>query len=389
MDIKEVATKYADYQIRMRRYFHQHPEVSEKEFETSKVVKAELDKIGVPWVPCGLETGVLATIKGRKPGKTILLRGDMDALTVEEKTGLPFASQNKGIMHACGHDCHISMLLTAAHILNDMKDDLCGTVKLAFQPAEEAGTGAQAMIKDGALAGIDGCFAIHVWFDIDAGHISCDAGPRMGAAHMFTIDVRGKGGHGAEPHATVDAIVVQAAIINNLQTLVSREYPPYEPVVVTVGKVEAGFRWNVIAESAHLEGTSRCFSRDIFENIGGKIERIASETARAYRAEAVTQVLGIVPPTINDEHMAAIVKGASRSVIASDAPIFLPATMGGEDFAFFMEQVPGAVCQLGIRNEALGITYPQHSCYYTVDESALLGGAMLYAQTALDFNAGK
>ena len=355
MDIKEVAKKYADYQINMRRYFHENPELSEKEFNTSKVVKEELDKIGVPWVPCGLETGVLATIKGSKPGKTILLRGDMDALTVTEKTGLPFASKNEGVMHACGHDCHISMMLTAAHILNDMKEDLCGTVKLAFQPAEEVATGAPAMIKDGALEGVDGCFAIHVWFDVDAGHISCDAGPRMGAANMFTIDVTGKGGHGATPHSCVDAVVVQAAIINNLQSMVSREFSPMEPVVVTVGEVKAGYRWNVIA----------------------------------YRATAVTKNTVLCPPVINDEHMAAVVQGASRKVIAPDAPVAVPATMGGEDFAFFMDKVPGCVCQLGIRNEACKAVYPQHSCYYTVDESALLGGAMLYAQTALDFNAEK
>lgn len=389
MDIKEVAKKYADYQINMRRYFHENPELSEKEFNTSKVVKEELDKIGVPWVPCGLETGVLATIKGRKPGKTILLRGDMDALTVTEKTGLPFTSKNPGVMHACGHDCHISMMLTAAHILNDMKEDLCGTVKLAFQPAEEVATGAPAMIKDGALEGVDGCFAIHVWFDVDAGHISCDAGPRMGAANMFTIDVTGKGGHGATPHNCTDAVVVQAAIINNLQSMVSREFSPMEPVVVTVGEVKAGYRWNVIAESAHLGGTSRCFSKEIFTALPKVIDRIASETAAAYRATAVTKNTVLCPPVINDEHMADVVKNASRKVIAPDAPATVPATMGGEDFAFFMDKVPGCVCQLGIRNEACKAIYPQHSCYYTVDESALLGGAMLYAQTALDFNAEK
>ena len=191
MNIEEVASKYAGYQVEIRRHFHRHPEVSGKEYETSKMVKAELDKIGVEWVPCGLETGVLATIKGEKPGKTILLRGDMDALTVDEQTGAPYASENPGVMHACGHDCHTSMLLTAAHILNDMKSELCGTVKLAFQPAEEIAEGAKSMIEQGAMDGVDGCFGIHVWADVPSGKVSVEAGPRMGAAgpvsytHLF------------------------------------------------------------------------------------------------------------------------------------------------------------------------------------------------------------
>ena len=177
MNIKEVAAKYADYQIEMRRYFHKHPEVSGKEFETSKAVKAELDKMGIPYRDCGMGTGVLATIEGTKPGKTILLRADMDALTVHETTGAEYASVNEGVMHACGHDCHISMLLTAAHILMDMREDLCGTVRLAFQPAEEIALGAIAMIDEGAMDGVDGCFGIHVWTEVPAGTVSIGAPP--------------------------------------------------------------------------------------------------------------------------------------------------------------------------------------------------------------------
>lgn len=176
MKIQEVASKYENYQIEMRRYFHKHPELSGEEYNTSKVVKAELDKMGIPWVDCGLKTGVLATLKGAKPGKTILLRGDMDALPVEETTGAEYASETPGVMHACGHDCHTSMMLTAAHILSDMKDELCGTVKFAFQPAEESAIGAKSMIEQGALEGVDAAFGIHIWSDVPSGHISCSAG---------------------------------------------------------------------------------------------------------------------------------------------------------------------------------------------------------------------
>lgn len=389
MDVQEVAKKYGEYQVKMRRYFHENPELSEKEFNTSKVVKEELDKIGVPWVPCGLKTGVLATIEGKKPGKTILLRGDMDALSVTEDTGLPFTSKNPGVMHACGHDCHISMMLTAAHILNDMKDELCGTVKMAFQPAEEVATGAPSMVEQGALDGVDGCFAMHVWFDVDAGHISCDAGPRMGGANKFVINITGKGGHAAEPQECVDAAVVQAAVVNNLQTVVSRHFSPLDPVVLTIGEVSAGERWNVVPEKARLAGTTRYFKKEINTELPKVIDKIAQDTAAAFGAKAETENIVLCPPVINDEHMAQVVREASRKVIGKDAPVSRPGTMGGEDFAFFMDKVPGAVALLGIRNEACGAVYAQHSCHYTVDESALLGGAMLYAQTALDFNAGK
>ena len=388
MKIEEAAAKYAGYQVEMRRHFHRHPEVSGKEYETSKMVKAELDKIGVEWVPCGLETGVLATIKGEKPGKTILLRGDMDALTVDEQTGAPYASENPGVMHACGHDCHTSMLLTAAHILNDMKAELCGTVKLAFQPAEEIAEGAKSMIEHGAMDGVDGCFGIHVWADVPAGKVSVEAGPRMGAAGQFRIDVKGKGGHGAAPHQCVDAAVVSAAIVTNMQSLVSREISPMDPAVVTVGVIEAGTRWNVVAESGRIEGTTRCFSNEVYDAFPAMLDRIAKETAGAYRAEAkLTEYIELVPPTVNDPDMSAIAQAAARKVVAEDAPISSPATMGGEDFAFYMRKAPGAVALLGIGNEECGAVWPQHSGKFCVDESALIKGAMLYAQVAMDFNA--
>ena len=199
MNVQEVAAQYGEYLIEKRRYFHQHPEVSTKEYHTSKAIKEALDEIGVSWRPCGLETGVLVTIQGAKPGKTILLRGDMDALTVQETTGAPYASKNEGIMHACGHDCHIAMLLTATRILHDMKEELCGTVKLAFQPAEEVALGAKSMVEQGALDGVDACFAIHVWTDVKSGMVSLEAGPRMASADEFHITVKGKGCHDAQP----------------------------------------------------------------------------------------------------------------------------------------------------------------------------------------------
>ena len=387
MKIQEVASKYEKYQVEMRRYFHQYPEVSGKEYETSKKIKEELDKIGVPWVDCGLETGVLATIKGSKPGKTILLRADIDALSVQETTGAEYASKNEGVMHACGHDCHISMLLTASHILNDMKDDLCGTVTLAFQPAEEAAIGAKAMIADGALKGVDAAFGIHIWSDVPAGHVSCSEGPRMASADLFKIDIKGKGCHGAAPHQGVDAAVVTASVINNLQAMASRQTAPVDPIVVTVGLVEAGTRWNVVAENAHMEGTTRCFSQEVWDSIPVLMERTVKNTAAAFGAEAQVSFDRFIPPTVNDASMAELARESAVKIMGEGAPIDSPVTMGGEDFAYYAKEVPAAIALLGCGNEACGAVWPQHSGNYCVDESALIKGAMLYAQVAMDYNA--
>jgi len=385
--MKAVAAKYSDYLIEKRRWFHTHPEVSGKEYNTSAYVKKELDAAGIPWRACGLETGILATVEGAKPGKTILLRGDMDALTVKEETGLPYASENDGVMHACGHDCHISMLLTAALILNDLKSELCGTVKVAFQPAEEVAQGAKSMIEQGALDGVDGCFAMHVWSGVEAGKVSIEPGPRMASGDIFKIDVTGKGGHGAAPQQCIDAAIVSSAIVSNLQTIVSREIDPIDPAVLTVGVMQIGTRWNVVAEYGHMEGTTRCFSRDVWGRFPEMMERVIADTAKTFRAEAKLDYTYLVPPTINDDAVTEIARNAAVKVLSPDAPISCPKTMGGEDFSFFLEKVPGAIALLGVGNEACGAIWAQHSGKYRVDESALLGGVMFYVQTAMDFNA--
>lgn len=388
MNLKEAAAKYGDYLIEMRRCFHAHPEVSGEEYETSKRIKAELDKFGIAWRPCGLETGILATIQGGKPGKTILLRGDMDALTVQEETELPYASEVSGVMHACGHDCHISTLLTAARVLNDVKADLCGTVRLAFQPAEETAQGAKSMIENGALDGVDGCFGIHVWSNVPAGQVALAPGPRMAAADQFSIDIKGKGGHASAPHQCVDAAVVASAMVTNLQSIVSREVDPGDPAVLTVGRIEAGTRWNVVAEYGRLEGTTRYFSRDLYQRFPEMMERVVTQTAQTFRAEAKLNYDRIVPPAINDDQMTEVAIGAARKAISADAVIAIDRITGGEDFAYFMEKVPGAIALMGVGNEACGAVWPQHSGKYRVDESALINSVLLYAQVAADFNAG-
>lgn len=389
MNIFETADKYHSYLIEKRRFFHARPELSQKEYNTSTAIKQELDYMGIPWIPCGFDTGILATIKGTLPGKTILLRCDMDALEVQEESGLDYASLFPGIMHACGHDCHMAMLLTAAHILMDMRGELHGTVKLAFQPAEELATGAKEMINCGVLEQVDACFGIHIWSDIPHGRVYCCDSTAMSSCGKFAIDIRGIGGHGSTPQLCIDPIVAASATVMNLQTIVSREISPMEQACISVGKFTSGTRFNCIADTAHLEGTTRAFSSDINNAFEEEITRIAQSTAHAFRADVSIKYEHLTNPVINNPDMAKIVRTAARKVISADAPIDIPPISASEDFCFFLDRIPGALALLGARNETCGATHPQHSNRYTVDEDVLLSGALLYAKVALDFTSGQ
>ncbi|HAW44934.1 MAG TPA: amidohydrolase [Sutterella sp.] len=385
MDLESLAKRHNDYQIEMRRYFHAHPEPSRQEKETSKRIGEELTAMGVKWEKAGTGYGIVATIDGNAPGKTFMLRADMDALEVLEDTGAPYASVNKGYMHACGHDCHISMLLTAAKILNEIRSEFKGRVKLAFQPAEEVAWGARDFIDAGVLDDVAACFGIHVWSDFDAGQVSIKPGPRMASADMFDIKVHGKAGHGSQPHQTVDAVVVASAIVQNLQTIVSREVAPNETCVVSVGKIESGTRFNIIAGEAYLLGTTRCFSREVRNELEGQITRIAQGVASAYRATAEVNYTYMLGPTINDPEVTDFAQKAARAVFGENFQASYEFTMGAEDFSEYGLKVPSAIALLGVRNEACGSIWPQHSNHYCVDESVLVKGALLHAMTAVNF----
>ena len=387
MDIHAIAKEYQSYLIEMRRWFHAHPEIAEKEFETSAKIKEELTRFGISWRPCGLQTGVLATIEGEKPGKTILLRADMDALPVTEDTGLPYASQNPGFMHACGHDCHTASLLTVARLLQEHRDQLCGTVKLAFQPSEEIGTGAPAMIREGALEGVDGAFGIHIWSTIPAGKISLKGGPQMAAVDKFAVYINGKGGHASAPHECIDPVVCLGAMIGNLQSIVSRECNPADSAVLTIGKVESGTLWNIIPSNAYMEGTTRFFTRELQKSFPERMQRIVDLTAATYRCQAELTYTRMIPPTINDDAFAELAKSAAAKVVPVKDVVDIGPIATGEDFGIFLEHVPGALALVGVGNAACGAVWPQHSAKYLVDEDALLNSVMLYVQVALEHNA--
>ena len=385
MNVRDITKKYKDYIIEKRRYFHMNPEPSFNEYDTSKVVQEELTKIGIPF-EIFAKTGIIATIKGKNPGKTVLLRADMDALEVCEKNNVSYKSQKEGLMHACGHDGHIAMLLGAAHVLNEIKNDISGEIKLFFQPAEEIAKGAKAMIEESKIIdSIDAAFAIHLWQGVPVGKISLESGARMAAADLFSIKVKGKSGHGSMPHETIDAVVVASAIVMNLQHLVSRNTNPLDTLVVTVGKLTAGTRHNIIAGEALLEGTIRSFSDEVWKKIPEQIERVVKNTAAAYNAEAEIDLVRATPPLVNNQDISDILKASAEKLYGEEVVTKYEKTPGGEDFAYFTQAVPGALAFVGIRNDEKGINSPHHNETFDMDEEALEMGANLYAQFAIDF----
>lgn len=385
MNVKDITKKYKDYIIEKRRYFHMNPEPSFNEYNTSKVVQEELKKLEIPF-EIFAKTGIIATIKGKNPGKTVLLRADMDALEVCEKNNVSYKSQKEGLMHACGHDGHIAMLLGAAHVLNEIKNDISGEIKLFFQPAEEIAKGAKAVIEESKITdSIDAAFAIHLWQGIPVGKISLESGARMAAADLFSIKVKGKSGHGSMPHETIDAVVVASAIVMNLQHLVSRNTNPLDTLVVTVGKLTAGTRHNIIAGEALLEGTIRSFSDEVWKKVPEQLERVVKNTAAAYDASVEINLTRATPPLVNNQDISNILKNSAVKLYGEEVVTKYEKTPGGEDFAYFTQVVPGALAFVGIRNDAKGINSPHHSETFNMDEEALEMGANLYAQFAIDF----
>ncbi len=394
--IRELGRAAEPYVIAQRRYFHQHPELSLQEVDTTEAIARELDAMCIPYER-PLDTGLVATLAGTAPDayredgsprRRLLIRADIDALAVTERTGVPFASERVGVMHACGHDCHIAMQLGALRVLAQMTDALHGEVRAVFQPSEENGQGARMMIDTGVLEGVDGAYAAHIWSEVDAGTISCEAGPRMANTDWFRVDVRGTSCHGAMPQRGADAIVAAAEIVNNLQTIVSRDLSPYEPAVVTVGELHGGTARNVIAGTAYLTGTVRTYGDTAHDAMPKLIARIAQHTAAALGAEAeLTDYTVAHGAVVNDEAASARCRRAIERVLGPEAVGRYRGTLSGEDFSEVLRRVPGVLAFVGTRNPALGATFAQHSCFYRVDESVLVKGAMLAAQYAVDFLA--
>ena len=381
-DIKALAHEVFPYVVEMRRDFHRNPEPSFEEFRTTDRIAEELDKMGIPYRRFE-PSGLVGDIVGGKPGKCIFLRADIDALSVKEESGVEFASEREGFMHACGHDTHAAMLLGAAKLLNSIKDELCGSVKVLFQPAEELAMGAKHIIAQGAIEGADAGFGMHIFAQQPVGQLGITSGVIHPAADYYKLDVHGVTSHGALPDEGVDATVAAAAIVMNLQTISSREFSPLEPVVVTVGTLHSGQRFNVISNHAELEGTVRLFNEELHQKIPGMMARIAENTAAAFRCTAELDYQFKSDMLVNDEAMTELARGAALKVAGEEHIAPIRRSMGGEDFSAYTHIVPCAFVALGGGGEA-----PQHSEKFCIDESAFETGVAMYAQVAVDFLNG-
>ena len=312
----------------------------------------------------------------------------MDALNVQELIDCPFKSETDGLMHACGHDGHTASLLGAAKILVSRRDQFPGTVRLIFQPAEELGTGADDMVKAGCLEGVDAALGIHLWSGVKSGTISVEAGPRMAAANWFRYRLKGKGGHGARPHQGVDAALAAAASVVNLQSVVSREFPADEPVVITVGHIETGTRFNVIAPEAMFEGTMRCYNvQGFLHDIPQAMHRVVENTAAAYRCQVTEKyVYDAMLPCNNPEQASARGTAAVRKILGEEGIGRIEPMMGGEDFSYMMHEVPDSLLAfVGIGDSEKGTDEPHHSGRFQIDEDCLKNSVAFYAQYAVDY----
>lgn len=383
MDIIKETKLIGNYLISLRKDFHRNPELGMQEYRTSKKIKEELDKIGVKYEE-GIKTEVVATI-GNGKGKIIALRADMDALKIQENTGVRYESKNKGIMHACGHDAHVAALIGAAIILKKYEETLNGKVVLIFQPAEECSSGAKLICEHGYIDDVDEIFGLHVFGDIECGKICIEEGPRMAASNKFTIKVIGKSGHAGKPQQCIDASVACAAIIMNLQSIISREIDPLNSAVVTIGYVKSGETHNIISGEAIIQGTIRSFNANTTKHIQNSIKRIAYSTAVAYGATATIEYdIFHHPAVVNDFDVTKIALNSAKKIFSSNDLISVPRMMLGEDFSIYQKKIPGVFVFVGAGNEEIGRDYPNHNDKFNIDEKAILISTQLYVAFALE-----
>jgi len=388
--IKEKAVSLKDQVIEWRHYLHQRPEVAWKEEETTRFLAGILEEMGYENISVGYgggKTGLTAELNNEKDGKRIALRADIDALPIVEEAEVDYRSCNEGTMHACGHDSHMAMLLGAARLISEMKDDFPGKIRLIFQPAEEnpRRPGAREMVKEGVLEGVDGIFGIHIWSPVESGHLGYTLGPIMASADSFFLEIKGKGGHGAMPHLAVDPTVAASQIINTLHTIVSREVNPLKAAVISTGEVKAGSAFNIIPDTLSMSGTVRTFDPEIRSYLASRIEDVVRGTCRVLRCEADFEFNFNLPSTINNRAFADMASRVGIELMGQDKVQEIDPTMGAEDFSFYLNEIPGAFFFLGTGDPEKSTDFPHHHPKFKVDDDVLSDGVALLAGVAWQF----
>jgi len=390
-----------DKVIEWRRYFHEHPELSNREFETAKKIAAHLESLGIEVQTGVAHTGVVGILRGNKPGKVVALRADMDALPVTERNDLPFKSNvtseylgnEVGVMHACGHDTHVAILMGVAEIMSKHKDKIKGTVKFIFQPAEEGAPqgeegGAALMIKEGVLQNpdVDAIFGLHINSQTPVGMIRYKSGGTMAAAQRFQINVKGKQSHGSQPWAGVDPILISAKIIDGLQTIISREMDlTNEAAVITVGKITSGVRNNIIPETAEIVGTIRTLDYDMQKFLNKRMREMVKSIAEAYKGEATVEISDGTAITYNNPELTAQMVPTMEAVAGKENVVIAKAVTGAEDFSFYQEKVPGLFFFLGGMTPGTTESYPHHTPDFLIDDSGMLLGVKTLTQMSFDY----
>ena len=391
MTMWQECEKLQDYIVGLRRDLHRIPETGTDLPKTQAYICAELDRLGVSYTKNQGDSGIIGEIKGGKPGKTVLLRADIDALPIHEETGLPFASEHEGRMHACGHDTHAAMLIGALKVLNEHREALSGNVKFVFQTAEEISKGSQIAIKEGVMDGVDAVFGIHIGSilgpSLPSGTISVVPGCCMASFDRFVLTVKGNGCHGSTPEKGVDPVTIACNIVLSLQEVIAREIAGTKPAVLTVGMINGGFAYNIIPSEVKIEGTIRAVEESVRRQLAKRIEEISKNIAAAFRGSVDFFMDWGAPPVINDEKMAALaakaaakVLGEEHVVTTQDAP-----NMGGEDFAYYLAEKPGAFMFLSSADAAKHTDVPHHNPKFMVDEDVFCKGSAVFVSIVEDF----
>lgn len=392
--IKDLAEKQVSRLTELRHHFHSNPELSWQEIETTRKIAEILKELGFENIKTGFggtESGLTADLNSHKEGPMVALRADIDALPLSEENDIPYRSTREGVMHACGHDAHTTMLLGAAKILAEIKDELPGKVRLIFQPAEEHGikSGAETMINEGVLEGVDGIIGLHIWSSVPSGKIGFRNGPIMASADIWEISVKGKGGHGSMPHKAIDPTIAAATVITTMQTVVSREIDPQDTAVLSLGQINSGSAPNIIPESATLKGNIRTTSRETRAAIPEKMDRIMKGICDAMRCDGNLNFTNIYPVTVNDEGLTDLARNIAFEMWGEDKIQKAPLLMGSEDFSYYGEKVPGTFFLLGCGNEEKGTNNQHHSPRFNIDDDVLPSGSAMLAGFAWKFLSGQ